>query len=224
VSGRVVCPGCRGALGPWGRARPRGVFGLAGVLRPRRARCRGCLVTHVLLPVTVLLRRAYAVELIGAALVARAGGWGHRSIGRQLGVPVGTVRGWLRRMGARLGPVRTWLLGVARCAEVDQAVPKAQGVHVARCAGRGGGGEDGGDGGGSGRGGARPGDGVAGGRGVFDGSASVAGMATGVVGSREQHQLPLTLGRGWAKPSPGSVPDLDCGRVRDWNRGFGERI
>lgn len=127
VSGRVVCPGCRGALGPWGWARPRGVFGLAGVLRPRRARCRGCLVTHVLLPVTVLLRRAYAVELIGAALVARAGGWGYRSIGRQLEVPAGTVRGWLRRMGARLRPARTWLLQVARCVGVDQAVPKAQG-------------------------------------------------------------------------------------------------
>jgi len=127
VSGRVVCPGCRGALRPWGWARSRGIFGLVGVLRPRRARCRGCLVTHVLLPVTVLLRRAYAVELIGAALVARAGGWGHRSIGRQLGVPPDTVRGWLRVMGARLGSTRTLLLQVARRAGVDQPVPKAQG-------------------------------------------------------------------------------------------------
>jgi hypothetical protein len=127
VSGRVVCPGCGGALGPWGWARPRGIVGLTGVLVPRRARCRGCLVTHVLLPVTVLLRRAYAVELIGAALVARAEGWGHRSIGRQLRVPAGTVRGWLRRVGTRLESARTLLLQVARRAGVDQPVPKAQG-------------------------------------------------------------------------------------------------
>jgi hypothetical protein len=127
VSGQVVCPDCRGALRPWGWARPRGVFGLAGVLQPRRARCAGCLVTHVLLPVTVLLRRAYAVGLIGSALVARAGGLGHRRIGRQLRVPAATVRGWLRVMGARLDPVRTVLLQVAQCAGVDQPVPKAQG-------------------------------------------------------------------------------------------------
>jgi hypothetical protein len=68
------------------------------------------------------------VELIGA-LVARAGGWGHRSIGRQLGVPPGTVRGWLRVMGARVGPIRTLLLGVVRRAGVDQPVPKAQGLE-----------------------------------------------------------------------------------------------
>lgn len=127
VSGRVVCPGCRGVLRPWGWACPRGVVGLAGVLVPRRARCRGCLVTHVLLPVTVLLRRAYAVEVIGAALVARAGGWGHRRVGRQLGVPADTVRGWLRRMGTRLESTRTFLLQVTRRAGVDQPVPKAQG-------------------------------------------------------------------------------------------------
>jgi hypothetical protein len=60
VAGQVGCPDCRGVLRPWGWARPRGVHGVAGVLRPRRARCGRCLVTHVLLPVTVLLRRAYA--------------------------------------------------------------------------------------------------------------------------------------------------------------------
>jgi hypothetical protein len=85
------------------------------------------LVTHVLLPVTVLLRRAYVVEVIGAALVARVGGSGHRVIGAELGVPAATVRGWLRVLGARLEAVRTCLLQVARRAGVDQAVPKAQG-------------------------------------------------------------------------------------------------
>lgn len=127
ASGQVVCPDCLGALRPWGWARPRSVQGLAGVLHPRRARCPVCLVTHVLLPVTVLLRRAYGVEVIGAALVARAGGSGHRVIGARLGVPAATVRGWLRVMGGRLEAVRTWLLRVAHRAGVDQVVPKALG-------------------------------------------------------------------------------------------------
>jgi hypothetical protein len=69
AAGRVACPDCPRALRPWGWARPRGVRELAGLLRPRQARCPGCLVTHVLLPVTVLSRRAYAVEVIGAALL-----------------------------------------------------------------------------------------------------------------------------------------------------------
>lgn len=127
VAGQVGCPDCPGALRPWGWARPRGVHGAAGVLHPRRARCPACLVTHVLLPVTVLLRRAYAVEVIGAALMARAGGSGHRAIGQALGVPAATARGWLRVMGARLEAVRTRLLAVAHRAGVDQPVPKAQG-------------------------------------------------------------------------------------------------
>jgi hypothetical protein len=124
---RIGCPDCPGTLRPWGWARPRGVGGLAGVLRPRRARCPACLVTHVLLPVTVLARRAYAVEVIGAALVARAAGQGHRPIGAALGVPAATVRGWLRVMAARLEATRRYLLGVAGRAGVDQPVPKALG-------------------------------------------------------------------------------------------------
>ena len=127
VAGQVGCPECPGALRPWGWARPRGVHGIAGVLCPRRARCSACLVTHVLLPVTVLLRRAYGVEVIGAALMARAGGSGHRVIGSRLGVPAATVRGWLRVMGGRLEAVRTWLLGVAHRAGVERVVPKALG-------------------------------------------------------------------------------------------------
>jgi len=127
VAGQVGCPVCREALRPWGWARPRGVRGIAGLLRPRRARCSGCLVTHVLLPVTVLARRAYAVEVIGAALLARAGGSRHRRIGLGLGVPAETVRGWLRVMGTRLEATRLHLLGVAARAGVDWAVPKALG-------------------------------------------------------------------------------------------------
>jgi hypothetical protein len=129
ASGHIGCPGsgCGDVLRRWGWARPRAVRGIAGMLRPRRARCPGCLVTHVLLPVTVLLRRAYAVDVVGAALVARAGGAGHRAIGRQLGLPAVTVRGWLRVMRTRLEATRLFLLQVARRVGVDQSVPTGLG-------------------------------------------------------------------------------------------------
>lgn len=81
----------------------------------------------MLLPVTVLVRRAYAVEVIGAALVARAAGFGHRPIGRELGVPAATVRGWLRAAAPRLEAVRVHLLAVAARAGVDRSVPTALG-------------------------------------------------------------------------------------------------
>ena len=127
TGGELYCPGCRGVLAPWGWARPRAVRGV-GPLRPRRARCPGCLVTHVLLPVTVLLRRADAVEVIGAALTARAAGVGHRRIAVWLDAPAGTVRGWLRRWAARLDWVRAHFLLVARLAGVDLAPPRALGT------------------------------------------------------------------------------------------------
>jgi len=52
----------------------------------------------VLLPASVLLRRADAATVIGMALLAKAGGAGHRPIAVLLGVPSSTVRGWLRRV------------------------------------------------------------------------------------------------------------------------------
>jgi hypothetical protein len=51
----------------------------------------------VLLPASVLLRRADAVEVIGAGLLAAAGGLGHRRVAEVVGRPASTVRGWLRR-------------------------------------------------------------------------------------------------------------------------------
>ena len=66
-------------------------------IRPRRSSCETCRRTHVLLPVSVLLRRADCVETIGAALSAKAAGVGFRPIAVDLGVPEATVRGWLRR-------------------------------------------------------------------------------------------------------------------------------
>ena len=51
--GGIGCPTCRdGVLGGWAYARARQIEGLSDPLRPWRARCRPCKVTHVLLPVT----------------------------------------------------------------------------------------------------------------------------------------------------------------------------
>ena len=127
ADGQLACPGCEESLRPWGWARAREVHGIDETLRPRRARCGSCLVTHVLLPVTVLLRRAYAADVIGAAVTARAGGAGHRPVGQRLRVPAATVRGWLRRLATRLGPLRVFLLQVAVRAGVDITVPEALG-------------------------------------------------------------------------------------------------
>ena len=99
VGGGLACPRCGGGLRPWGRARQRFLRCAGGGLvlrRPRRARCRGCAVTHVLLPDLCLLRRRDEVAVIGAAIEAKAAGRGHRPIAASLGLHPSTVRGWLR--------------------------------------------------------------------------------------------------------------------------------
>jgi hypothetical protein len=109
VGGLLACPACRGVLGPWGQARARVVrcaFRELRWLRPRRARCRACSRTHVLLADVCLLRRRDEVAVIGAALVAGARGRGHRRVAETLGVPEGTVRGWLRRFAAGRDAIR----------------------------------------------------------------------------------------------------------------------
>jgi len=105
--GALRCPACGGQVGPWGHARERVIRGV-GRLRPRRAKCRGCARTHVLLPQVCLLRRRDAVAVIGAALAARAAGRGHRRIAARLGVPKDTVRGWLRRFARDAEAIRAY--------------------------------------------------------------------------------------------------------------------
>src|SRR6266581_3881503 len=108
-SGDLCCPGCGRVLAGWGHARSRVLRGLGGGLvrlRPRRARCGGCGVTHVLLPVSCLLRRADGAAVIWAALAASAAGAGHRKIAAGLGCPASTVRGWLARFTSRAELVR----------------------------------------------------------------------------------------------------------------------
>lgn len=117
VDGLLACPSCREVLGPWGHARERVLRCRSGDrrLRPRRARCRGCRGTHVLLPQIAVLRRQDEVLVIGAAIVASLAGQGYRRIARWLGVPADTVRGWLRRFGERAGLLRAHF---TRCAGV----------------------------------------------------------------------------------------------------------
>jgi transposase-like protein len=122
---KLRCPDCGQALKPWGRTRERTVRELGGVLltvRPDRARCTGCDATHVVLDAGLLPRRAYAAGLIGQALIAAARGRGHRPIARELDVPCGTVRGWVRRARRSAGPLRA--AGVQAVVALDpEALP-----------------------------------------------------------------------------------------------------
>jgi hypothetical protein len=116
ADGRFSCPGCGGRLAGWGFARERVFFGpcrRVEALRPRRSRCVSCLVTHVLLPARLLARRADEAVVIGAALAIAAAGRGYRAAASQLGVPAGTVRGWVRRATGRAGQVRAAFTRVA---------------------------------------------------------------------------------------------------------------
>ncbi|MGB0091007.1 MAG: hypothetical protein WBP81_00480, partial [Solirubrobacteraceae bacterium] len=132
VGGLLGCPSCRGVLGPWGHARKpvlRCSFG-GRLLRPWRARCRGCLGTHVLLPDVALLRRQDEIAVIGAAIEAKVAGQGYRRIASRLGVHADTVRGWLRRFAERAELIRAHF---TRCAvaldpELGAVLPAGSGI------------------------------------------------------------------------------------------------
>jgi Domain of unknown function (DUF6431) len=130
----LACPACAGVLAGWGRARERQVRGLDGGvsrLTPRRARCRDCLRTHVLLPVTCLARRADEAGVIGAALDAGASGSGHRTIAGMLDRPASTVRGWLRAFAARAELVRGAFTALAAGLVADPPLPGPAGSALA---------------------------------------------------------------------------------------------
>ncbi|MEO8816031.1 MAG: helix-turn-helix domain-containing protein [Mycobacterium sp.] len=84
-------------------------------------------MTHVLLPASMLVRRGWSATIVWSALALRGQGWGHRRIAVAVGVPVGTVRGWLRRMAGRLEPVRAVFLAASAAAGIDQPVPVGAG-------------------------------------------------------------------------------------------------
>jgi hypothetical protein len=108
AAGRVACPDCDGSLRPWGFAREREVRMRHGarLVRPRRGYCRRCERSHVLLPAFCVPRRRDSAEVIGVALLASAGGEGHRTIAARPDRPPGTVRGWARAFSRRSDALR----------------------------------------------------------------------------------------------------------------------
>jgi len=102
---RPDCPSCSSPVVFWSgywrhvrwRLRERKVF-------IPRVRCRGCGVTHALLPAFALVRRLDAAESAGAVIEQVAGGaCGVRRAAAAAGVPHTTARGWVRRFTARAG-------------------------------------------------------------------------------------------------------------------------
>jgi hypothetical protein len=124
--GLLRCP-CSGVLGPWGRSRTRKITTPTGVdeVTPRRSRCRSCQSTHVLLPATLFVRRAFAGVLMWGCVLARAGGSKIAAIAARFGVKASTLASWLRRIAGRAD----WWRQVLLCelsrldARVRQFVP-----------------------------------------------------------------------------------------------------
>jgi hypothetical protein len=115
-NGQLLCPGCGGRLGGWGHAARRRVFSAGRIpvaVRPRRARCACCGVTHVLLPAWLLSRRCDGTAVIGDMLARAARGAGFRSIAAASGVPEDTVRDRLRRFRGLAGRVREFFTRLA---------------------------------------------------------------------------------------------------------------
>ncbi|TVS74417.1 hypothetical protein, partial [Mycobacterium helveticum] len=127
AAGELNCPACAGVLAGWGHARPRQLRGPGGTLQlcPRRSRCTGCGMTHVLLPVTALLRRADTAAVIVSALAAKAvRREGFRQIAAALARPAETVRGWLRRFAERALAVRSTFTVWLRAVDADPVMPE----------------------------------------------------------------------------------------------------
>ena len=121
-NGLLACPGCGGRLGGHGQAVRRQVFRagrVAVAVRPRRARCASCGVTHVLLPSWLLSRRCDGTAVIGDMLARAARGQGFRSIAKVSGVPEGTVRSRLRRFRGSAGRIREFFTRLAGVLAVD---------------------------------------------------------------------------------------------------------
>jgi hypothetical protein len=85
-------------------------------------------VTHVLLPVSVLLRRADTAAVIVSVLVAKATSRaGFRRIAADVARPVETVRGWLRRLAERAEAVRSVFTVWLRVVDTDPVMPDGAG-------------------------------------------------------------------------------------------------
>ncbi|MGW7386359.1 DUF6431 domain-containing protein [Streptomyces sp. NPDC054794] len=123
-AGELTCPSCGAVLAPWGHGRPGEIrcdLGARLFVRPRRSRCTGCQVTHVLLPEMLWPRRTDTAEVIGAGLEIAALGMGHRQVAAHLGLAEDTVRGWIRCFRRRSEEVRRYFT-VALVALADDPV------------------------------------------------------------------------------------------------------
>ncbi len=121
-NGLLSCPGCGARLGGWGHAARRRVFRegrLPAAVRPRRARCSSCGVTHVLLPAWLLSRRCDGMAVIGEMLARAARGQGFRSIAAASGVPEDTVRDRLRRFRVSAARIREFFTRLAGVLALD---------------------------------------------------------------------------------------------------------
>lgn len=130
VAGRLRCPDCCGVLAGWGYALGRVIRIGSGVgwrVRPRRARCRSCLVTHVLLPTRCLLRRGWEAAVVFTALRLRAAGKKLAAIAATLGVPVSTVRDWMARCVSRAEALRSGFLRLLPA--LDPRAPAVEPAH-----------------------------------------------------------------------------------------------
>ena len=129
-AGDLACPqsGCAGTLRIWSAARARQVQlpgGQRRRLRPDRARCRACGVTHVLLPAWCLPRRAYSSDVVGTALLTAAQGAGYAGAAAAAGAPTATARDWLRAVGRSAPALTAQTLAVAGAAgEADACWPR----------------------------------------------------------------------------------------------------
>jgi transposase-like protein len=81
----------------------------------------------VLLPVSVLARRADAVTVIGSALAGTAAG----RIAEALGRPVSTMRGWLRQFASRAGGLRSAFTRLLCELDADPLLPAPAGSELA---------------------------------------------------------------------------------------------
>lgn len=115
-AGEISCPACGGRLAPWGHARRRKLRERSArvAVRPRRARCAGCGVTHVLLPTLALLRRRDTAAVIVSAILERfVDGRSRSAVASSAGVSFDTARGWLRRFASLAGPIRALFAALA---------------------------------------------------------------------------------------------------------------
>jgi len=111
ASGRAVrvprpeCPRCLGPVVFWsGYWRHVRWLGRCRKIFVPRVRCRGCGVTHALLPAFTLGWRLDAADAAGAVIgQVAAGACGVRPAAAALSVPYTTARGWVRRFAARAG-------------------------------------------------------------------------------------------------------------------------